>query len=50
MMREAQKMMQDPQFQAYMKSIMNSTAFEGAMKKTKEKYVPRVSVFYWYLV
>ena len=36
MMREAQKMMQDPNFQAYMKQIMQSNAFQGAMKKTKE--------------
>jgi len=36
MMREAQKMMQDPQFQAYMKQITSSAAFQGAMKKTKD--------------
>ena len=29
-------MMQDPQFQAYMKQITSSAAFQGAMKKTKE--------------
>ena len=36
MMREAQKMMQDPQFQEYMKQISSSANFQGAMKKTKE--------------
>ena len=29
-------MMQDPAFQAYMKQIMQSNAFQGAMKKTKD--------------
>jgi len=36
MMREAQKMMQDPNFQKYMEQITSSAAFQGAMKKTKE--------------
>ena len=35
-MREAQKMMQDPQFQAYMKSVTQNAAFKGAMKKTND--------------
>lgn len=38
MMREAQKMMQDPQFQEYMKKITSSAKFQGAMKKTKDTY------------
>ena len=36
MMREAQKMMQDPAFQAHMDKVMKSSNFKQAMKKTEE--------------
>ena len=37
MMREAQKLMQDPAFQAQMKQMMAGAGFQQAMKKTKEE-------------
>lgn len=36
MMREAQKMMQDPAFQAHMKKISESAQFQQSIKRTKE--------------
>lgn len=36
MMREAQKMMQDPSFQAYMKQMMEGQQMQQAIKQTKQ--------------
>lgn len=36
MMREAQKMMQDPAFQAHMDKMMQNAGFQQAMNKTKD--------------
>ena len=36
MMREAQKMMQDPQFQDYMRQMMAAPQFQTAMKQTQD--------------
>lgn len=35
-MREAQKMMQDPSFQAYMKQMMEGQQMQQAIKQTKQ--------------
>ena len=48
MMREAQKMMQDPAFQERMKQITERPEFKESMSKTQEmmKYESKVSTSY----
>jgi ABC-type dipeptide/oligopeptide/nickel transport system ATPase subunit len=38
MMREAQKMMQDPAFQAHTKKMQQNKAFQDSIKKTQEVF------------